>query len=294
MVKQKTGKESQRLINQEILKLGANRKAADIKKSNVREWFKSKTAPVSANRMLGLLRRIYNWGSNEDKFGDDVNLNPTTGIALNKESPSPRHLSDNEIKDFLEKLDTCWKLGESVADALRLTLFTAQRSGEVVEMEWGEVDLAQGVWKQPAEKTKNGMPNVVPLNSLALEVLERQKPERGEPRVFSGLGQQSLARALNRQDKNGVYVNRRHLGAWCERDPFTPHSLRHTAITQLHGLDVDRLVIAKLVNHKDRTITGHYDHDERTQEKRQAVDKWDRKLRAIMTGETQKVVSISG
>ena len=74
----------------------------------------------------------------------------------------------------MERIDSCWKLGQSVAHALLLTLFTAQRSGEVVEMDWGEVDLAQKVWKQPKEKTKNETPNVVPLNGLAVEILEER------------------------------------------------------------------------------------------------------------------------
>jgi integrase len=300
LIKQKTGKDSERFIEKEILRLGASRKAADIKKSDVRYWFEAKTAtaPVAANKMLALLRRIFNWGNKRDLFGENIVLNPTTGIDLNKENPSLRYLNENEIKDFLERVDGCWKLGQSVADALRLTLFTAQRSGEVVEMDWDEVDLGQKIWKQPAEKTKNETLNIVPLNSLAIEILEKRKANRvhfqepGESRVFPGLSQKSLARALNRQDKNGVYVNRHRFGKWCEQDPFTPHSLRHTAITQLHELGVDRLVISKIVNHKDRTITGHYDHAERTKEKRQAVEKWDRTLRNIMTGETQKVVSI--
>jgi integrase len=294
--KQKTGKDGERFIEQEILRLGANLKAADIRKSDIRRWFeiKTTTAPVSANRMLELLRRIFTWSNKEDLFGEGVVFNPTIGIDLNKENPSPRHLSDSEIKDFLERIDGCDGLGQSVADALRLTLFTAQRSGEVVNAEWSEINLAQKVWKQPAEKTKNETPNIVPLNSLALEILEQQKANQKprESHVFPGLKQKSLARALNRQ-KDGVYVSRRHLGAWCEKDPFTPHHLRHTAITQLHELGVDRLVISKIVNHKDRTITGHYDHAERTKEKRQAVEKWDRTLRKIM-GEAQKVVPISG
>ena len=308
LVKKKTGKDSKRFIEKEIIQgLGAGRKAADIKRSDVRDWFEAKTttgsrmspdgeslpSPVSANRMLELLRRIFNWGSKRDLFGEGKGLNPTIGIDLNPENPSPRHLSDSEIKDFLERIDGCDGLGQSVADALRLTLFTAQRSGEVVNAEWSEIKLAQKVWKQPGEKTKNGNPNAVPLNNLAIEVLKKQKANQkhDETRVFPGLNQKSLARALNRQ-KDGVYVSRRHLGAWCEKDPFTPHSLRHTTISWLSELGVDRLVISKLVNHKDRTITGHYDHAERTKEKRQAVEKWDRTLRNIMTGETQKVVSI--
>ena len=228
-----------------------------------------------------------------------MTLNPTTGIDLNKENPSLRYLNENEIRDFMERIDSCWKLGQSVAHALLLTLFTAQRSGEVVEMDWGEVDLAQKIWKQPKEKTKNETPNVVPLNGLAVEILEERKENRAhfqdpnETRVFPGLNQKSLARALNRK-KDGVYVNRLHFGEWCEKDPFTPHSLRHTAITWLHELGVDRLVISKLVNHKDRTITGHYDHAERTKEKREAVEKWDRALCKIITGEAQKMVPISG
>ena len=301
LVGKKSRSESERLIKTDILRQKGNplrpsRNAVDLKRSDIRNWFKARTAkaPVAANRALKVLRRIYTWASQQDKFGDDVTLNPTTGIKLNREGPNPRYLEENEIRDFLEKVDGCWKLGQPVADALRLTLFTAQRSGEVVAMDWDEVDLGQQVWKQPKEKTKNGVANTVPLNGLAADVLKQRKAnrERGEARVFPGRGQNSLARALNRKDEKGVYVNRRHLGRWCEKDPFTPHSLRHTAITWLSELGVTRLVISKIVNHKDRTITGHYDHSPRTNEKKQAMARWDDKLQEIITGKKQKVVSI--
>ena len=294
--------ETERMIAKDVLQLEAGRKVVEITKHDVLKWFdlKTSTAPVAANRMVKLVRRIFVWANKRDLFGEGGILDPTTAVELNKENPDARYLSEKEIGAFLKKVDGCspdmWKLGPSIADALRLTLFTAQRSGEVVAMEWNEVDFGERVWKQPKEKTKNGMPNTVPLNGLATEVLKRRKANRehGESRVFPGLEQKSLARALNRKDKEGVYINRRHLGKWCEKDPFTPHHLRHTAITQLHELGVDRLVISKIVNHKDRTITGHYDHHPRTNEKQQAMARWDSKLRKIMTGETQKVVPISG
>ena len=49
-------------------------------------------------------------------------------------------------------------------------------------------------------------------------------------------------------------------------------------------LGVDRTVLAKILNHVDRSVTGRYDTHTYVPEKRAALERWARKLEAIISG----------
>ena len=84
--------------------------------------------------------------------------------------------------------------------------------------------------------------------------------------------------------------NQQHFGL----DRFTPHDLRRTAASHLASVGVNRLHISKVLNHAEREITGVYDRYSYDKEKRRALEKWERKLRRIISEPAAtKVVSIS-
>ena len=57
------------------------------------------------------------------------------------------------------------------ARALRFTILTAARSGEVRCMTWGEVDLDNAIWTIPASRMKAGKEHRVPLAPEAVSLL---------------------------------------------------------------------------------------------------------------------------
>ncbi len=56
--------------------------------------------------------------------------------------------------------------------------------------------------------------------------------------------------------------------------PWTIHDLRRTVGTGLGKLGISRFVIARVLNHADRTVTGIYDRHEYLDEKRHALEAW--------------------
>jgi len=42
---------------------------------------------------------------------------------------------------------------------------------------WDEIDFNEALWMLPGARTKNGLPNVVPLNAQALRILEKQRED---------------------------------------------------------------------------------------------------------------------
>ena len=55
--------------------------------------------------------------------------------------------------------------------ALEFTILTAARSGETLGAEWGEIDLATGLWTVPPKRMKAGREHRVPLVGRALEIV---------------------------------------------------------------------------------------------------------------------------
>jgi integrase len=68
------------------------------------------------------------------------------------------------------------------ARALEFTILTAARTGEVIGMEWGEIDLEAKTWTVPASRMKAGKEHKVPLSERALAIL-CNVPRHG-PRIF--------------------------------------------------------------------------------------------------------------
>ena len=65
---------------------------------------------------------------------------------------------------------------------------------------------------------------------------------------------------------------------------FTPHDLRRTAASHMTSMGVPRLVVSKILNHAETGVTAVYDRHSYDAEKRQALDPWGRKLKAIVGG----------
>ena len=76
-------------------------------------------------------------------------------------------------------------------------------------------------------------------------------------------------------------------------EPFTPHDLRRTVATQLAKLETPHFIVGKVLGHSEQGITAVYDRHDYDAEKRQALEKWSRRLSAIISGqEEDKVVPI--
>jgi integrase len=74
------------------------------------------------------------------------------------------------------------------------------------------------------------------------------------------------------------------------------HDLRRSVATSLGRLNVDRVTIAKILNHSDgASVTARYDRYGRDVEMAAAMDGWDRRLREIVDGgKSADVVELRG
>jgi hypothetical protein len=58
------------------------------------------------------------------------------------------------------------------------------------------------------------------------------------------------------------------------------------------GMGISRLVVSKILNHVERSITAVYDRHSYDLEKRQALESWARKLKTLIEGTESNVIPL--
>jgi integrase len=143
---------------------------------------------VTASRLRGRIESILDWAKVRG-YRDGENPARWDGhlkhaLAAHKKVRKVKHhpaLPYNEIGAFMVKLR---ERGDLPAAALEFLILTATRSGEALGARWAEIDLDEGVWTVPAERTKRHKELRVPLSPAALALL-RRLPRDGDL-VFPG------------------------------------------------------------------------------------------------------------
>lgn len=268
-------------LDRDLLPAFGNRKVSDIKRGEViamLQSIKKRGAPITGNRTLEIIRKIYNWALEREI----VEYNPCTGIEkLAKERQRDRVLSSKEIADLWAALD---EEPLRIAGRYKLMLLTAQRGGEVRQMRWQDINLDEGWWTVPSEFSKNSLSHRVPLSGPAIELLSQLHAQAADATwVFPSPTEKGPVRSNTKANAR----LRRNSSV-----EFRPHDLRRTAASKMAGdLGVDRLTLAKILNHVDTGITAVYDRHSYDKEKRNAVDAWAQRLE-IITGDADNVVQM--
>ena len=278
----RTWRGDERTINTELLPAWRHVKARDITRRDVRvvlDRIVDRGSEIQANRVRALISKMYNWGIGRDL----VDHNPCQGLPRpGKERRRDRVLSEDEIRKFWATLDDERPL---IAAHFKIRLLTAQRGGETLRMRRQDVDVQTAWWTIPGEISKNGLPHRVPLSPMACECLEEiwhMSPQ--SPWVFPGpRGEHmtSLQKAIERiRERAGV--------------EFRGHDLRRTAASHMTSMGISRLVVAKILNHAENSVTAVYDRHSYDAEKRDALNEWSRKLAVIIGGTESNVLPFRG
>jgi integrase len=308
------------LLNQKVVPVWGRRKAQDIRKRDVillLESLVENKTPAMSNQALKIIRKMFAFAVERDI----LQTTPFVGVkALAPNVTRERTLTESEIKTLWEALPSC-AISGNLQRALKLILITGQRPGEVAGMQSTEIDGTW--WTIPAERAKNGLAHRVFLSEMARELIAEQiaatKEKRKIPEGTKYVGfifptphltkvqsidSHALAVAVRRNlnwpttdakgqslyTKDGKQATENKFGV----DQFTPHDLRRTAATFMSQLGEMDEVIDAVLNHKKQGIIRVYNQNRYDREKQQALESWERKLKAIVTGAgADNVVSIT-
>lgn len=276
--KSPTAKERKRLVEKDVLPLWKKIKVSDIRRRDavllldkVRE-----RAPVTANRLQGILIRMFNFASERDV----IDFSPLAGMRRGKENSRSRVLTDDEIK----KLWNCLDLGRADIDVYRLTklalktiLLSGQRPGEVAGMTREQIDGEW--WIIPADRRKNNVENRVPILPMMAEIIETARVYSGDSRyVFRSSHNEDMPLTVGAMAK----AIRRHSVEMGISERFTPHDLRRTLRTRLAELAISDIVAERVLGHKLQGIMAVYNRHAYDTEKRQALAVWEKRLSEIL------------
>ena len=219
-----------------------------LHRRDIERWFDdySKTAPGGANHALSLLRQIMNAAV----ATGPIPANPTHGIRRNSRPKLTRFLSAGEIDRLLRTLERLVEARPSrrqQADVIRMLLLTGCRRGEILKLEWSEVDGD----KLRLAKAKTG-PRTVWLNEAARAIVDRQ-PRVGSRYVFPS--PEGPAKPLSHALPLW-YRARKEAGI----EDVRLHDLRHTVASQAVARGIALSTVAKMLGHSDPTTTLRYAH----------------------------------
>jgi integrase len=149
-------------------------------------------------------------------------------------------------------------------------------------MKW--TDIKRDVWTIPAELAKNGQTHEVPLGSIAKGIIDGLKSYSGDSQyVF--LSPRKDGEPLT-STKNVAQRIRKQT----EVTDFKVHNLRRTVATHMVKLGIERTVVGKVLNHKqasgDDLITAIYDRHTYSDEKKQAIQKWEKEIYKMLGGDS--------
>jgi len=274
----KGAREDELKIEKLLLPRWGSWKAKDVRKRDVialLDEIVEAGKPYAANRLQALISKIYNFGIRRDA----VDVNPASGIDREPERARERVLTDDELRTLLPLFREEGLSGLG----LEFLLLTGQRPGEVFGMRWSEVE--GDVWSLPAERSKNGRANLVPLSHEARRVLQSLREfDSGSGFVFPsrkyGVHLSNYSLASNRvREKAGL------------ADDWRVYDLKSTTMTGLERLGVAGPVVSAVANHAPTTITRrHYAFYDFADEKRDALDRWGRHVDALDPATSATVV----
>lgn len=288
-------KEYRRNLYKDVVPAWGDRKAKDIRKRDVillLEGIAARGAQNQSTQVFKIIRRMFNFAVERDilEFTPCAQVKP-----LAPDRRKERFLSETEIKTFWISLETCGMTDE-LKRALRLILLTAQRPGEVVGAHSDEFE--DNWWTIPAERSKNKRAHRVFLTPLAISLFQAEEKKgylfpSPRPKVDQETGERevkpievnALAHALRRAFQPDPENQKQRMPL----QHFTPHDLRRTAASHMAALGFG-IIVEKILNHTNRTVTAIYDRYDYDKEKQQALESWSRKLNSIITGANAKKV----
>jgi integrase len=198
---------------------------------------------ATVRRELGLLRHVLEIGRLEWGLAHQVNpvdqiQKPTCPQGRN------RRLSEDDERRLFVALAQC--RNSEVALMVRFAIETAMRRGEIVKLQWRDVNIESRI--ALLRETKNGEDRTVPISPAAIAVLQAQRANSEiEGSVFrtsaSGL-QQAWERAITRSGIVDLHF----------------HDLRHEAISRLFERGLSMPEVALISGHKTPAMLFRYTH----------------------------------
>ena len=218
-----------------------------------RNLLKKKRSQQTVKHVLTLINRLVNFG---------LSQSPPLCPPLKFKIKSPRFdntktetLTPDEHRRLLVAIETDLASDPWTGRAMLLALTMGLRKGELLRLQWRDVDLDFGFCE--LRDTKSGKTHRVPINEAARQIFKKI-PRTANPFVFAG-----------RTDDNGHHHPRQNFQKGANRiskaaqlpEGFRPfHGLRHHFATTLANAGTPLYTLQRLLTHSTPAMTQRYAH----------------------------------
>jgi len=171
-----------------------------------------------------------------------------------------RRLEDGEEQWILDECALSRNMW--LSPAVKLSILTGMRQGELFSLKWDHVDLKNQV--ADLLDTKNGEDRIVPLSTKAVSVLN-EIPGIHEGKVFK-CSQHGVASSLRNALKRArsKYLDEcKSLAVEPQKgflDDLRMHDLRHEATSRFFEKDLNVMEVASITGHKTLSMLKRYTH----------------------------------
>jgi integrase len=245
----KSSRRARGLVGQ-LRKMFGPFRACRITSEHIRDYiFRRQSEGVAngtINRELGALKRMFHLASQQ-----------TPPLVTSR--PHVPHLQENNVrKGFFT--DEEYKvlrgaLPDHVKVPLVLAYWTGMRAGEIVMLQWDQLDLERGELRLEPDMTKNGQGRTIPLVSEVVEVLWQWKQ-------LTLHRYASCRWVCHYRGKRMTRIPKRTWRTVCDRVGLGGkifHDLRRTAVRNMVRAGVPERVAMVISGHKTRSVFDRYD-----------------------------------
>jgi integrase len=201
----------------------------------------SGTATTTKDLYVALIRAIFRIAMREWEW---IETMPAFKTYTRGAKPRVRWLTHAQAERLLKELP------EHQKDLMLFALATGLRQGNIKRLTWDQVDLARRIVTIEHGDTKNEEALGVPLNDLAISVLQRRQGHH-KSHVFTYAGC-PIGQVNTKAWKNAL----RRAGI----ENFRWHDLRHTWASWLRQNDVPTWVLQELGGWKSEVMVRRYAH----------------------------------
>jgi integrase len=286
---ERRGRETERILRKDVIPVWQNRPIAEIKPIDVVLLLKPIKArgPYMAHATLSAIKRLFGWAVDSQIYGLEISpadrLKPRSLIG-EKQSRS-RILSDDEIRAFWR---ACDRMSHPHGDLGKLLLLTGTRHREAAAAPWSEFDLTKKTWTIGQERFKSAVPHIIPLTEDMIALIE-SLPRAGKY-LFTTAGN-AVPTDITEKVKAKIDADMTEtLGG--EPKPWVIHDLRRTMRTHLAALQVPDHVAEMILGHGRKGLQRIYDQHRYEAEMRQALERWNARLRSIVDPPQSNVIGL--
>jgi integrase len=224
-----------------------------VKLREARELLSNGRAPGTVNRYLSGLRSCWNWGR-AAQYIPSEKVWPTR-LFRTEPRERVRFLNDSELSGVMQAAEAH---SPGMHAAVVVSLATGLRRGELLRLEWKDIDFERKtVTVQLGKNTTGGAPKrrIVHLNEPAITAIKKLRRDGviGHKAVFLNSDGEPA-------DKNYLVTHWRTVRTAAKLVDFRWHDLRHSCASFLAQNGASLVEIGSVLGHSSPSITAKYAH----------------------------------